>query len=136
MFNLPSKKKIESNSINPYTIKFSKAERDRFDKLQAKYGFTTLSGLIRRALQVVETNPTFLSELPEMEQPSYDQAYRLLEQFQAQQKVEKESLEHWKDNVDGKLDWILKKLATNKVEKEEIKKIQNSSGAMEAIFDE
>ncbi|MHA2270599.1 MAG: hypothetical protein ACXACI_01965 [Candidatus Hodarchaeales archaeon] len=122
----------------PYTIRFSEAERKEYDVLAEKYGFTTLSKLIRRALAVVQANPILLSEFPEIE-GSYEIAFKLLDgakqQFEAQKKqIEQEA--RWKQSIDAKIDWIIQKLVTSKQNKGEMKQLIDDSGEMEAIFDE
>ena len=139
---MPPTKKKARKSTDLYNIRLPEADRKRYEKLQQKAGYNTLSKMIRRAIDVVEANPSLLAEFPEIESPdkeSYEHAFKLLAHLAEQEKGQEQhlaSLQKHIDVIDEKLDWILKKMARTKQDKQAVKQLLNSTGSMEVIFNE
>ncbi|MFQ5981040.1 MAG: hypothetical protein ACE5OZ_23105 [Candidatus Heimdallarchaeota archaeon] len=127
----------QQKGINPYSIKLTALERERYEKLAETYGFSTLSSLIRRAMAVVEATPKLLKEFDPSGGATYETAlkfYSRMEEERSNRRVREEAERRWKERVDEKLDFLLNKVVKTKEDKQAIKKLQNSTGALEAIF--
>lgn len=131
---MTEKKKPEDYPL--FTMRMSKEEKKRYDKLAAKHG-KSRAELVREGLRVLEENPNFLDPTvnPYLEKIQSSQREAHQERLDYYDQFE-QRLENVEQTV-GNIERILEKFVTKgkPLTKKELKQAQKKDDSSEAIFE-
>lgn len=118
---------------NPYTIQLSDEERELYDSFAQKHGYTTLSRLIRQALEVVIRTPSLLEPTESFDITKLTEAIEKAGQATIQEQIP--FFQGLEDRL-FKVERLMEALALQAgMSKKDIKKAQKKDDSSEAVFD-